>query len=81
MRRTRHIIATHFYPDRAQPRALHLYNKVLEERMRRWGMLADIQKAKFNVIIFLKLFGRRFLTFKKTFLSLLLILFLGRCWR
>uniref|UniRef100_A0A914LNC8 Dendritic cell-specific transmembrane protein-like domain-containing protein n=1 Tax=Meloidogyne incognita TaxID=6306 RepID=A0A914LNC8_MELIC len=48
MRRTRHIIATHFYPDRAQPRALHLYNKVLEERMRRWGMLADIQKAKFN---------------------------------
>jgi len=56
MRRTRHIIATHFYPDRAQPRALHLYNKVLEERMRRWGMLADIQKAKFNVIYFLRIF-------------------------
>uniref|UniRef100_A0A1I8B401 DC_STAMP domain-containing protein n=1 Tax=Meloidogyne hapla TaxID=6305 RepID=A0A1I8B401_MELHA len=48
MRRTRHLVATHFYPDRAQPRALHLYNKILEERMKRWGMLADIQKAKFN---------------------------------
>ncbi|KAF7635580.1 DC_STAMP domain-containing protein [Meloidogyne graminicola] len=48
LRRTRHLIALHFYPERAQPRALYLYNKVLEARLKRWGMLADIQKAKFN---------------------------------
>jgi hypothetical protein len=50
LRRTRHLFALHFYPDRAQPRALYLYNKVLEARMKRLEMLADIQKAKFNVL-------------------------------